>query len=122
MQLMLSPQITCRKINGLWSFDEQFRDGSYVTNEPLMHQATALIDKVLLSKYETIPEEIEITYDIDPIYEDSADIILEFQSDDGEASFYKDKRSGDVVWLCPVLQRMDAHEGMKPQILYVYVD
>ena len=68
---MLSPQITCRKINGLWSFDEQFRDGSYVTNEPLMHQATALIDKVLLSKYETIPEEIEITYDIDPIYKPS---------------------------------------------------
>lgn len=114
--------IVCTKKENLWIFDEEFRDGTSVVDEPLMHEATALIDKVIANKYDYIPDKIVITYSEDSYLEETAEVILDWESDCGEASYYRDRVSNDRVWLCPVLQRMDCFDGKKPKTFYVYID
>lgn len=118
----LWPTIVCTKKQDLWVFDEEFRDGTSVIDEPLMHEATALIDKVIASKYDYVPDKIVITYSEDDYLKDTAEVILDWESDCGEASYYRDRISSNRVWLCPVLQRMDCFEGEKPKTFYVYID
>jgi len=118
----LWPTIVCTKKQDLWVFDEEFRDGTSVVDEPLMHEATALIDKVIASKYDYVPDKIVITYSEDNYLKDTAEVILDWESDCGEASYYRDRISNNRVWLCPVLQRMDCFGGKKPKTFYVYID
>ncbi len=87
-----------------------------------MHEATALIDQVLLKQGTPNPSRIQIIFSEDPYLESQADIILDFVEHDGEASIYNDRISGKNVWLCPVLQRMDEFNGTKPKFFYVCID
>lgn len=87
-----------------------------------MHEATSLIDDVLAQQKSFDPNRIHIIFSDDPYLEDQCEVILDFVSHDGDASFYVDRISGKRVWLCPVLQRMDCFEGVKPKTFYVCID
>tara|TARA_B100002052_G_scaffold227582_1_gene209962 strand:- start:2311 stop:2760 length:450 start_codon:yes stop_codon:yes gene_type:complete len=117
-----TPVIICKKIGGLWCFDHTFNDLTEVINEPLMHEATSLIDQVLAKKGTPDPDQVHIIFTDDEYYEDQSEVILDFVNHDGEASIYKDRISGQSVWLCPVLQRMDCFHGVKPSTIYVCID
>jgi hypothetical protein len=104
------------------TFDHTFNDLTEVINEPLMREATSLIDQVLAKKGTPNPDQVHIIFTDDEYYEDQSEVILDFVNHDGEASIYKDRISGQSVWLCPVLQRMDCFHGVKPSTMYVCID
>jgi len=117
--------IECEKNqhNGLWCFDYVFNDTLSVESEPLMHQASALIDSVLLSRDKTIAKKISITFDwlklTDP------DVVLKYSHQDYGGSIYNSSQVLDwkedyqkEVWLCPVLTYFFKEP---PTELYVYI-
>jgi hypothetical protein len=102
--------IDCKKNihNGLWSFDYEFEEGLEVNNEPLMHQASSLIDDILVSRAKKIPKEIEIGFDC--LDFNDPDTVLIYSHSDYGGSVYKSSKVLDwatnyerEVWLCPVL-------------------
>ncbi len=117
--------ITClkNKVTNLWCFDYTFENNSSVTEEPLMHQATKLIDLVLLEAHKCIPEEISIYFDGLELHE--PDVILQYKEPSMSGSLYCSSHVLNLkenyehnVWLCPVL--MDFfHEP--PKELYVLI-
>jgi hypothetical protein len=60
---MFSILCSKNKQTNLWCFDYEFQNGDSVIEEPLMHQATKLIDSILLEAHGYIPEEISIYFD-----------------------------------------------------------
>jgi len=54
--------ISCQKNqhNGLWCFDYIFSDELAVQSEPLMHQASALIDSILISRDKVIHKTFQL--------------------------------------------------------------
>jgi len=94
--------------NGLWSFDYDFEDDLKVKNEPLMNQASALIDSILLTRDKKICKKIEIGFDSYQLK--GADIILDYLRPEYGGSIYKSSKILDwktnyekEIWLCPVL-------------------
>ena len=73
-----------------------------------MHQATKLIDSILLEAHGHIPEEISIYFDRLELHE--PDVILKYKEPSMSGSLYSSlavlKRKENYkhdVWLCPVL-------------------
>ena len=105
---MFSILCSKNKTNNLWWFDYKFQDGSSVIEEPLMHQATKLIDSILLEVHGYIPEKISIYFDKLELHE--PDVILKYKEPSMSGSLYCSSvvlnRIEDYehdVWLCPVL-------------------
>ena len=102
--------ILCQKnsVSNLWCFDYAFSKDLEVIEEPLMHQATAVIDAVLAKRYDHTPEVISILFDHVAIPD--ADVVIEYKEPSGGGSMYATTEVlGSVedaeqdVWLCPVL-------------------
>ena len=73
-----------------------------------MHQATKLIDSILLEAHGYIPEEISIYFDRLELHE--PDVILKYKEPSMSGSLYsslavlkRKKNYKHDVWLCPVL-------------------
>lgn len=107
----------------LWCFDYTFENGFSVVEEPLMHQATKLIDSILFEAHGKIPEEISIYFDALYLYE--PDVVIKLVAHSETGSVY---RSSQVlnrkenyehdVWLCPVLTDFFAEP---PKELYILI-
>lgn len=117
--------ILCQKnpISNLWCFDHVFSDDLKVIEEPLMHQATKLIDSVLMESYGYIPEQISILFDHNELFE--PDVLLQYKEPSGDGSLYESvqvlKRTENYVhevWLCPVLTYF---YEKPPENLYVLI-
>lgn len=107
----------------LWCFDYIFSKDLEVIEEPLMHQATSLIDSILMERYQHIPNNISIYFDHCELHE--PDVTLEYHEPSGGGSIYKStqvlKRTEDYnhdVWLCPVLTYF---YEKPPEKLYVLI-
>lgn len=118
--------IYCKKNqhNGLWCFDYVFTKDKCVFDEPLMHQASSLIDEIFLGRDKEIPENISITFDWLELPE--ADVVLKYTHQDYGGSVYKSSQVLDwtedyekEVWLCPVLTYFFKEP---PDTLYVYIN
>jgi hypothetical protein len=110
--------------NGLWCFDYVFTEEKHVFDEPLMHQASALIDAILISRDTEIPKTISITFDWLELPE--PDAVLDYTQQEYGGSMYKSSQVLDwtedyekEVWLCPVLTYFFKEP---PKKLYVYVN
>tara|TARA_B100000287_G_C20656422_1_gene788712 strand:- start:1051 stop:1485 length:435 start_codon:yes stop_codon:yes gene_type:complete len=112
----------------LWCFDYTFADGSLVKDEPLMPEATELINRLLTVKYEKEIFEkgedinkIEITFSNDAI--ENYDLCLEYlePAEDGSHYIVRDGTEylSMTVWLCPVFDQFFTEE--RPKELYVTV-
>jgi len=117
--------IECQKNqhNGLWCFDYVFNEELEVKSEPLMHQASALIDDVLASRDGVVHQKISITFDWLEL--PGADVVLQYFRPDYGGSIYKSSQVLDwseghekEVWLCPVLTYFFKEP---PAQLYVYI-
>lgn len=117
--------IECQKNqhNGLWCFDYVFNEELEVKEEPLMHQASALIDAILTSRDGVIHQKISITFDWLEL--PGSDAVLEYSHQDYGGSIYKSSQVLDwtddyekEVWLCPVLTYFFKEP---PEKLYVYI-
>jgi hypothetical protein len=102
--------IDCRKDehNKLWCFDYMFTEELSVKNEPLMHQASALINWILIDKFDDTPEVITVAFS--PEEFEGSDVTLEYSHSDYGGSIYNSTRVLDwteghekEIWLCPVL-------------------
>lgn len=120
---MFSILCSKNKTNNLWCFDYEFQNSSSVIEEPLMHQATKLIDSILLEVHGYIPEEISIYFDRLELHE--PDVILKYKEPSMSGSLYCSSvvlnRTEDYehdVWLCSVLTDF-FHEP--PEELYVLI-
>jgi len=107
----------------LWCFDHVFSTDLEVIEEPLMHQATDLIDSILMEQYQKIPENISIIFDHCELHE--PDVVLKYQEQSSGGSIYRStqvlKRTENHihdVWLCPVLTYF---YEKPPQKLYVLI-
>jgi hypothetical protein len=117
--------ILCQKnpISNLWCFDHVFSGNLEVKEEPLMHQATELIDLVLMESYGYIPKQISIFFDHNELFE--PDVLLQYKEPSNNGSMYKSvrvlKRTEDYVhevWLCSVLTYF---YKKPPEHLYVLI-
>ena len=101
--------ITCQKNphSNLWCFDYAFSKDLQVIEEPLMHQATNVIDFILQQKYKTPPKTIDLVFDHLELYD--ADVSLEYKEPSLGGSLYRTTQEfvlpvpSQDVWLCPVL-------------------
>lgn len=101
--------ISCQKnsASNLWCFDYAFSKDLQVTEEPLMHQATSVIDFILQQKYKRFPKAIEIVFDHLELYD--ADVSLEYKEPSNGGSLYRTTQQfvmpvpSQDVWLCNVL-------------------
>lgn len=118
--------IECQKnqSTGLWCFDFDFTADLFVKDEPLMHQASSLIDSILLSRDGKIADQISITFDCLPLPE--AHATLKYSHQECGGSIYKstqvldwEKEYEKEVWLCPVLTYFYKEP---PDALYVWID
>lgn len=117
--------ILCQKnpVSSLWCFDHVFSDDLEVIEEPLMHQATELIDSVLMESYGYIPKQISILFDHNELFE--PDVLLQYKEPSDGGSLYESvqvlKRTENhvhEVWLCPVLTYFYENP---PENLYVLI-
>jgi len=117
--------IFCQKNqhNGLWCFDYIFSDELAVQSEPLMHQASALIDSILMSRDKVIHKNISVTFDWLPFAD--PDVVLKYSYHDYGGSVYKSSQVlnwkenyEQEIWLCPVLTYFFKEP---PDQLYVYI-
>tara|TARA_Y100001968_G_scaffold329173_1_gene377924 strand:- start:278 stop:733 length:456 start_codon:yes stop_codon:yes gene_type:complete len=92
----------------LWCFDYTFVDGLEVKDEPLMPEATELINRLLAIKYkgETV-DKIQITFSKGKI--NRFDLCLEYLEPADDGSHYVVQDGNDYlnmkVWLCPVFDQ-----------------
>jgi hypothetical protein len=101
-----------------------FTKDIYVFDEPLMPQASSLIDAIFLSRDTEIAENISITFDWLELPE--ADIVLKYTHQAHGGSVYKSSQVLDwtedyekEVWLSPVLTYFFKEP---PNTLYVYIN
>ena len=107
----------------LWCFDYTFEDGSSVEDEPLMAEATELINRLLKAKY---PEQksfegIKINFSETKL--EDADLNLEYIGPCDDGSTYSatndvEKELQMDIWLCPVLDQFFTD---RPENLYVTI-
>jgi len=88
-----------------------------------MHQASALIDDILMGRDNVIHQKISITFDWLPLPE--ADAVLKYSHQDYGGSIYNSTQvlnwtsnHEKEVWLCPVLTYFFREP---PKELYVYI-
>jgi hypothetical protein len=122
-------EITCTKkdclglgLGELWCFDYTFPDGYSVTDEPLMAEATAMIDRFLLATRKADAETIHITFETIP--NPDYDLLLKYTRPEDDGSIYSCSSSRfpnleGELWLCPVLDSFFPES--KPEQLYVYI-
>jgi hypothetical protein len=116
--------IYCQKElnSNLWCFDYSFSDELIVAKEPLMHQATNVIDFVLKKKYKTTPKTISIIFDY--LNLSDADVHLKYKEPSAGGSLYRTTQElvmpipSQDVWLCPVLTYF---YPQPPEELYVLI-
>jgi hypothetical protein len=116
--------ISCQKNSNsnLWCFDYAFSKDLQVKEEPLMHQATNVIDFILQQKYKRFPKTIEIVFDHLELYD--ADVSLEYKEPSFDGSLYRTTQEfvlpvpSQDVWLCPVLTYF---YKTPPEKLYVLI-
>lgn len=117
--------ISCQKnfSSNLWCFNYVFSENLEVVEEPLMHQATELIDSVLMESYGFIPKQISILFDHNELFE--PDVLLKYKEPSNNGSLYESvqvlKRTKDYlreVWLCSVLTYF---YEKPPENLYVLI-
>jgi hypothetical protein len=120
-------EITCIKkdspgLGKLWCFDYCSPDGYLVTDEPLMHEASAMIDSFLIAKHHEDVDTIYLTFETTP--SNTWDFLLDYvrAKDDGTIYHASCRRPPNLmgeVWLCPVLDLFFPER--KPAQLYVYI-
>jgi hypothetical protein len=120
-------EITCTKKDSpgfgkLWCFDYTFEDGTTVTDEPLMHEASALLDSFLIAKHCTNVSTIYLTFET--TQSNTWDFLLDYvrAEDDGSVYYASCRRPPSLmgeIWLCPVLDSFFPER--KPAQLYVYI-
>ena len=105
----------------LWCFDYQFED-ELIKDEPLMPEATELVDKLLVFKYPNQKiNRIKVVFSSDAM---NSDLVLEYLEPKDGGSTYK-VRSANAsnlymdIWLCPVFDMFFPKN--RPQYLYVNV-
>lgn len=112
--------ISCQKNSDskLWCFDYAFSKDLQVTEEPLMHQATNVIDSILQQKYKQFPKTIEIVFDHLELYD--ADVSLKYKEPSSGGSLYRTIMPvpNQDVWLCNVLTYF---YPKPPEELYVLI-
>lgn len=105
----------------LWCFDYQFGD-ELIEDEPLMPEATELVDKLLAFKYpDQNINKIKVIFSSDEM---NADIVLKYVEPKDGGSTYKVRsaRASNLymnVWLCPVFDMFFPEN--RPEYLYVTV-
>jgi len=116
--------IYCQKntASNLWCFDYEFSPELKVVDEPLMHQATTVIDQILQQRYKRIPKTISIIFD--HLEFSDADVHLKYKEPSLEGSLYETTQElvmpipSQAVWLCNVLTYF---YPKPPEELYVYI-
>ena len=109
----------------LWCFDYDFTDGSSVQDEPLMPEATELINRLLKHKYgqDSSVNKIEVTFS-DELLTTASDLTLKYVEDKDGGCNYKpyawEEWANMKIWLCPVFTQFFPVE--KPEKLYVKVE
>lgn len=106
----------------LWAFDYDF-DGESIIDEPLMPEATELVNRLLKHKYSEPTSKIEITFCSFNILND-ADIELKYIEPKDEGSTYEvvNPETPELamsIWLCPVF---DSFYSKRPDQLFVKVE
>jgi hypothetical protein len=87
-----------------------------------MHQATTVIDQILLQRYKRIPKTISIIFDHLEFYD--ADVHLKYKGPSLEGSLYETTQElvmpipSQDVWLCNVLTYF---YPKPPEELYVFI-
>lgn len=106
----------------LWAFDYDF-EGESVIDEPLMPEATELVNRLLKQKYSTSTSKIEITFCAFGIIQ-NPDIELTYVGPKDEGSLYKvispsSEELDMTIWLCPVF---DSFYEERPRHLFIKVE
>jgi hypothetical protein len=106
----------------LWCFDYTFENGTTVTDEPLMHEASAMIDSFLVAKHRTDVDTIYLSFETST--SNNWDFVLDYvrAEDDGSIYYASCRRPPSLmgeIWLCPVLDSFFPER--KPAQLYVYI-
>ena len=105
----------------LWCFDYKFEDGAEVESEPLMPEATELMNRLLKRKYLENVEKINVLFS-DQIIE--YDIVLEYMRPQDGGSIYRAISSETImqmeVWLCPVFDQF--FTSLRPSRLFVKIE
>jgi hypothetical protein len=122
-------QITCTPkhfaFNGggdLWAFDYDF-EGESIIDEPLMPEATELMNRLLQHKYPEPTAKIQVTFSSFDVVKD-ADIELKYVGPKDEGSLYEvvnppKPELAMSIWLCPVF---DSFYQERPEQLFVSVE
>ena len=132
MQTSTMFSITCtpkhHAFNGggdLWCFDYEFNDNESVKDEPLMPEATELINRLLKYKYgqDSSVNKIEVTFS-NELLPTPSDLTLQYIEDEDGGCNYKpfawQEWANMKIWLCPVFTQFFPVE--KPEKLYVKVE
>ena len=109
----------------LWCFDYEFNDNESVKDEPLMPEATELINRLLKYKYgqDSSVNKIEVTFS-NELLPTPSDLTLQYIEDEDGGCNYKpfawQEWANMKIWLCPVFTQFFPVE--KPEKLYVKVE
>ena len=106
----------------LWAFDYDF-EGESIVDEPLMPEATDLVNRLLKYKYSTTTQKIKVTFTAQPIIK--YDVALSYVGPEDEGSRYQVEGAATPeldmkIWLCPVFDSF--YGDGRPQNLYVLVE
>ena len=90
----------------LWCFDYKFEDGTEVKSEPLMPEATELMNRLLMIKFQTNVEKIMLLFSDNM---ENYDLALNYIRAQDGGSIYKAISTQTLlskeVWLCPVFDK-----------------
>jgi len=106
----------------LWAFDYDF-EGESIVDEPLMPEATELVNRLLKYKYEEPTSKISIMFCAASIFK-NPDITLKYVGPKDEGSLYEviDPATPELamtIWLCPVF---DSFYSERPKELCAFVE
>ena len=106
----------------LWAFDYDF-EGESIVDEPLMPEATELVNRLLKYKYEEPTSKISILFSVPGVFRD-ADITLKYVGPKDEGSLYEVVNPATpelamTIWLCPVF---DSFYSERPEELCAFVE
>ena len=124
--IFCTPQpVNWLKEEDLWCFDYTFPNGTSVKDEPLMPDATELVNRLLEHKYgeNSSISKIEVTFS-NTVLSTPADITLQYIEDEDGGCNYKpyawEAWSNMKIWLCPVF--FEFFPAERPKKLYVKVE
>lgn len=106
----------------LWAFDYDF-EGESIVDEPLMPEATELVNRLLKYKYEEPTSKISIMFCAASIFK-NPDITLKYVGPKDEGSLYEVVNPATpelamTIWLCPVF---DSFYSERPEELCAFVE